>query len=143
MAYDTINACTMTCPFNNSCQNLDIISTEILPLYPDKNNMTNLTSLSIECLEEESCVNLNIDCNAFGVSNCTVACLQDDACKNISLSCGDRSLSNTMEQCFIYTLTSDSAVAYSSISCNFSIFEARNDRFCGYKCGMESDGCYE
>eukprot|EP01084_Bolivina_argentea_P068720 125081_1 len=135
-------SCTISCQHNDSCSNINIISKDFLQQKQEYNFLNNLTSLSIECLNEDSCHHLIINCNNFGVSNCTIACLSDDACRNVTLLCGSRLSTNKLKQCFIYTLKSDSAIQYSLVNCNYTYVTNKN-MFCGYKCGYESDGCYE
>ena len=134
--------CTMRCPVNNSCADFNITSTDFL--YPELMNVSNLTTLSVECDAEGSCDGLSIDCGALNVEICSIGCLADDACFEVNVKCDSRSSYHPLSQCFLYTLKSDSAISYSSIDCNFNIDAADGtEAFCGYRCGSESDGCYE
>ena len=135
---NSTGTCLISCDFNNSCHDITINSTKFLIENLENSNqyISNLTSLMIECNEENACHDMTIDCNNFNVKNCIIGCLKDDSCAHLELLCYGKNI----EQCFIYTEKSDSAIQYSTIKCNYS---QTHDSFCGYKCGLESDGCYE
>mmetsp|Transcript_557 Transcript_557/g.477 ORF Transcript_557/g.477 Transcript_557/m.477 type:complete len:363 (-) Transcript_557:240-1328(-) len=138
---NSTGSCIVSCSYNNSCHDFKIDSKKFIRDNLDNPNqyISNLTSLTIECTEEDVCDDVSIDCSKFGgLQNCTIGCLADDSCKNMTLSCSG----NNIKQCFMYTIESDSAMAYSLIDCKYNILSS-STHFCGYKCGEESDGCYE